>query len=76
MTREPDDPHRELLGITRFHKVTIIAGTVFCLGAGLRLFTFWQRTGAQRHLVFAAFFLAAGLALIVYLVRFFRRGIP
>ena len=65
----------ELKGITRFHKVTIGAGVLFCLLMIGRYVLIWRRTQDSGYLVYALVAALGMIGLGAYLRRFSRSGI-
>ncbi len=65
----------ELVGIRRFHKVTISAGVIFCGLVALRFGLTWSRTGQDRYLLYTVIAIVAMAGLGAYLLRFWRTGL-
>lgn len=69
------EPENDVKGITRFHKLTIGIGMVFCLLLAWRFFAIYLDNGASRAAVYSGAALAGAVLLAIYLRSFSKRGI-
>ena len=63
-----------MVGLRRFHSMTILAGIIFLAILGFRFYLSWQEFGGIRGF-FALLTIVADAALIVHWLRFRKTGI-
>ena len=65
----------DIRGLRRFHKVTIGAGVVFCGLVAIRFSRTYGATGRSVYVLYGVLAGVAGVLLLIYWIRFWRRGV-